>query len=139
MVLIFSTCRKAEENNFKDGEWRISTLRMNKDTADALRLFLPIYSAQGSKSKYDFDFADNKIVLSTYYFQDTIVFTKEGEWELREKNEMYLYVDNFINGTFSLTKLSADEYNFTSTEDSNYIEALDSVVRLSFKLRRTAN
>lgn len=112
---------------------------MNKDTADALRLFLPGYTGNGNCCDYELDFAENKTVIATYTFQDTLAYTKEGEWELVKKDEMHLYLDMFINATFKLTKLDDDNYTFASNSDSNYVEALDSIVKLTLKFKRNTN
>jgi hypothetical protein len=137
LILLLSTCRKTEEDNFLDGTWRINSLKMNRDSADSRTLFFPSYNVIGSQCVYNLDFADNDIVIASYYVNDTLVFTKEGEWQLETKTNMHLVLDDFINGRFNLEKTDADSYVLTSDEDSNYVEMLDSIIKLTIKINRS--
>lgn len=136
LILFVSTCRKAEEDNFLKGSWRITSLKMNKDSADPRTLFFPSYSVVSNQCEYNLDFASKEVVIGSYYINDTLLFTKEGEWQLESQKSMHLVLDNFINGTFSLEKTDADNYILTSDDDSNYVESLDSIIKLTIKLNR---
>ncbi len=136
LVIAFAACRKSEENNFLSGTWRVTELKINRDTADAFRLFLPNYSSVGTRSKYELEFYKDNYVLATYTSSDTLLYTRQGEWELKTTSSMHLYVDKFINADFEVNKIDKDNYNLVSNKDSNYVEKLDTLVKLSFKLRR---
>ncbi len=120
-----------------DGTWRINSLKMNRDSADPRTLFFPSYNVIGSQCVYNLDFAENDIVIASYYVNDTLVFTKEGEWQLETKTNMHLVLDDFINGRFNLEKTDADSYVLTSDDDSNYVEMLDSIIKLTIKINRS--
>ncbi|MBX7181125.1 MAG: hypothetical protein K1X82_03345 [Bacteroidia bacterium] len=136
LLLFLSTCRKTEENNFLKGTWQINSMKINKDTADPFILFFPNYNPAIGDYQYSLNFAENDVVIASYVINDTLYYTKEGEWQLNSTKEMHLVLDNFINGTFTLDKLDSENYNLTSDQDSNYIESLDTVVRLTIKLNR---
>jgi hypothetical protein len=110
---------------------------MNRDSADPRTLFFPSYNVIGSQCVYNLDFAENDIVIASYYVNDTLVFTKEGEWQLETKTNMHLVLDDFINGRFNLEKTDADSYVLTSDDDSNYVEMLDSIIKLTIKINRS--
>ena len=111
-------------------------MKINKDTADPFILFFPNYNPAIGDYQYSLNFAENDVVIASYVINDTLYYTKEGEWQLNSTKEMHLVLDNFINGTFTLDKLDSENYNLTSDQDSNYIESLDTVVRLTIKLNR---
>lgn len=138
-IVTFETCRKVEENNLKNGEWRIVDFRFNRDTGNALRLFLPGFTGTGSCCKYILNFSEENILTCTYFVNDTLAYTKFGEWELHKKDEIRLVFDDFVNGNFELNKLDNSTFNLISDDDSNYVQAIDSVKRTTIRIRRSAN
>ena len=52
-----------------------------------------------------------------YYTYDTLNYKVEGQWEIISPGEMYMKIDEYIDGTFEYAKESKGHYRLNATNN----------------------
>jgi hypothetical protein len=125
ILLIFTNCRKIQEQKILNGDWEFISAYVNHDiTVDILDMVLPYHSTNPSDCYYQILFEEDGIAYGRYYTYDTLNYKVEGVWELKKYNVFQVKLDRYVNGTFIVKNMGDGDIRLISDEDSNIVEAL---------------
>lgn len=133
MLLVATTiqsCKKIQEDLLINGTWvldgyYIDSTANSPSDVNLMGVLLPYYNQGGDCCKYVVDFQDNDSVYAYYITYDTFNYIKKGYWELLEYNKIYVNVDDYVDGVFSIKKESPRHFLLTS--EANHIRFFDNL------------
>lgn len=124
LLATVGSCKKITEDNLINGLWILN--EVNIDTASSNYLAtLPHYSGNGECCQYKMDFEKDGTMLTFYITHDTLHSVHGGTWYVTQYKQVYMQVDNFIDGTFDIEQTTINKRTLTS--DKNHIEAFDGI------------
>ena len=109
-----SSCVKIQENKILNGTWEVMKVELNHTDANAMEVFLHNYISNAQCCHYIVDFRDDNTCSGTYYSNDTIVYTVEGEWHMVEFNLVYVNLDKYVNAELDVNRHSKTYYTLNS-------------------------
>lgn len=113
-VTLFSSCKKIQENKIINGTWEVMKVELNHQDANVMEIFLNGYVSNAECCHYIVDFKENNICTGTYYQNDTIVYSKTGEWKILEFNLVYVNLDLYVNADLNVNRHSKQYYTLDS-------------------------
>lgn len=118
LLLLTVSCQKFRENHIIKDVWTLHSVYIfgDKET-NMMELVLPSYNNPKDCCKYVMDFQDDGDVFGYYYRFDTLDYMIKGEWELQDKDHLYVNLDNYVDGVFKLER--DDLHHYTLHSDSN--------------------
>jgi hypothetical protein len=130
LVIVFTTnsCKKTTESELMNGIWQVNTV--NVDTAGSNYLNVFPNFAGCSNCAYKLSFQDQDVVIAYYISNDSIKHLATGTWTVPDYTKVTIKVDNFIDGTFSITRPLLSHWVLTS--NFNHIAAFDNGVNPQF-------
>lgn len=128
LVFTTSSCKKTTENELMNGLWQLNTVNIDTASENYLDIF-PNFAGCGNCA-YKLSFEENDIVIAYYISNDSILHIATGSWTVPAYNKVYVKADNFIDGTFSITRPGIDHWILTSQR--NHIAVFDNGVNPLF-------
>ena len=133
-IAALSSCKKIQENKIINGKWQVIKVELNGDSANAMEVFLQGYKTNAVCCRYIVNFRDDNTCSATYYRNDSIIYSVEGEWELKKFNLVYVKLDRYVNALLDIDRHSRTYYTLHS--DENEVEALNQTVPSKLKIKR---
>ncbi|HWB61884.1 MAG TPA: hypothetical protein VG603_00130 [Chitinophagales bacterium] len=124
IIAAASSCKKITESQLINGLWRINYVYIDSSTTNYISTF-PGYSQGAGCCSYKMDFQDNGGCTAYYIVNDSVKYVAPGSWRLLTYSQVYMKVDNFIDGTFDITRPTGKHWILNS--DANHIKAYDNV------------
>ncbi len=121
-LALYTGCVKLQNKVIMKGEWELVNFQLENSPDNLMEGILQGYNQPPGCCKYMIDFQDGDKVVGTYYVNDTISYTVEGNWSLDDKSELYIKLDDYVDGLFTIDRQSRREYQLKS--DKNLIELL---------------
>jgi len=122
LLLCFNSCKKITEDYLINGLWQVTEVNINGSSVNYLDS-LPHYTTGNDCCAYKLDFERDNTVIAYYIAHDNFERIEAGNYKVTDYNEVFIKVDNFIDGTFEITQPSIKKRVLTS--DANHIEAYD--------------
>ena len=127
-VITSNSCKKTSENELVNGLWQLNTVNVDTSASNYLDVF-PNF-AGCSNCAYKLSFQEQNIVIGYYISNDSIIHIATGTWTVPEYTQVTIKVDNFIDGTFTITRPGIDHWILISNQ--NHIAAFDNGVNPQF-------
>ena len=124
LIAFNSSCKKITEDQIVTGLWKVKGVYIGPSQDNYLNQ-LPGYTNGGDCCTYKLDFERDGLAFSYYVVNNSIQNFSAGVWYLNAHNEIYIKVDNFIDGTFDIAKPTLKHWKLTT--DYNHIAAFDSL------------
>ena len=118
--ILCSGCFKITEIVMMKGEWQVLEVKVNGGALNQMEQLLPQFETNG---RYLIYMMDDGVMKGEYYIGDNLEFEVWGEWELLTNDDVFMRIDEYINGTF-LVKSNGDHL-YTMYSDSNDITFYD--------------
>lgn len=135
LVLIgLSACEKITRNKIRKDRWTVHKINAPGNDANLMAVFLPNFSVYPDESSYIIDFYEGGTAESYNYLGDSLIYSKPGAWNLKEKDVLYLDIDDQVNGTYTIHRDKTKTYTLKC--DSNYVESLGSSISLEIHVTR---
>lgn len=138
VATIFTGCVKLQNRVILKGNWELVNYKLDTINRNYMEVVLPSYDNPPGCCKYMIDFQDNDKCVGTYYVNDTVNYTVEGTWSLDEKNELFIDLDKYVNGTFHIDRQNRKDYVLETDQNTIEIDASLTIVfptRLDIKRR----
>lgn len=119
-----SSCKKITEDNLINGLWLLKEVNIDTSTVNYLTT-LPHYSTGGDCCQYKMDFEKDGTMVTFYLTHDTLNAVQGGTWYVTQYKQVYIQVDNFIDGIFDIEQTTIKKRTLTS--EQNHIEAFEVV------------
>lgn len=114
LITFFASCKKIQENKIINGTWEVMKVELNHTDPNAMEVFLPGYVSNSTCCHYIVDFKDDNTCSGTYYRNDSIVYTKTGEWHMVEFNLVYVKLDEYVDANLDVNRHSKTYYSLSS-------------------------
>jgi hypothetical protein len=111
-----SGCSKVTEMIILKGEFQVLEAKINGGSLNQLDQLFPQFETKG---RYLIYMMDDGVMKAEYYIGDDLDFVSWGEWELLKPNQIFMKIDDYINGTF-LMRINGNNH-YTMYCDSNDI------------------
>ena len=134
-MLTISSCESIQQGIILDGKWEVMKVELDHGDLNAMEVFLQGYKSYSQCCHYFVDFRDDGTCSGTYYRNDSLVYTVEGEWDLKEFNLVYVNLDKYVNADLDVNRHSQTYYTLDSEE--NNIIALAQVHPTKLEIKRT--
>jgi hypothetical protein len=128
MVFAISSCKKTTESELMNGLWQINTVNVDTSSSNYLNKF-PNF-AGCSNCAYKLSFQEQDVVIGYYIRNDSIIHISTGTWTVPDYTKVTIKVDNFIDGTFSISRPLLSHWILTT--NYNHIAAFDNGVNAQF-------
>ncbi len=129
VLLTCPSCKKTTENQLINGLWSLKDVYLDTMTTNYLNNFY-MFTYGHDCCFYKMDFNDNGELDGFYVTNDSINYVAVGHWSLLEYNRVYMDVDKFIDGNFTIKKNTLTQWELTS--DTNHIKLYDNGVNPQF-------
>jgi len=126
ILISFNSCKKVQEDKILSGTWEVVKVELGESDFNVMETFLRPYKSNHVCCKYIVDFRDDNTCSGTYYRDDSLIYTVEGEWELKEFNLVYVNLDKYVFADLDVNRHSKTYY--TLDTDSNTVKALNNEV-----------
>lgn len=123
IICTTNSCKKTTESEL-NGLWKVKTV--NADTASSNYLNQFPNFAGCSNCAYKLSFQESDVVIGYYISNDSILHISTGTWIVPTYGTVTIKVDNFIDGTFTITRPLLNHWILTSQK--NHIAAFDNGV-----------
>ena len=118
--ILCSGCFKITEIVMMKGEWQVLEVKVNGGDLNQMEQLLPQFETNG---RYLIYMMDDGVMKGEYYIGDNLEFEVWGEWELLTNDDVFMRIDEYINGTFLVQ--SNGDHLYTMYSDSNDIAFYD--------------
>ena len=119
VVLVFSSCKKIQNDNLINGVWTLNSVLLDSSLQNYLNYALPQFANGNNCCHYEIDFEKNDKAFG-YYLTNDSSYLVLGMWNLPEYNKIYIHLDNFIDGTFDIDKKTM--HHFVMSTDANRVK-----------------
>lgn len=126
ILISFNSCKKIQENKILNGTWEVVKVELDGSGVNVMEVFLDGYKSYSACCKYIVDFRDDNVCSGTYYRDDSVIYTVEGEWEMKEFNLVHVNLDKYVFADLDINRHSKTYY--TLNTDSNTVKALNNQV-----------
>jgi hypothetical protein len=130
----FSSCKKITADQLINGLWQVNTVNVDTATTNYLDTHLSHFSTGNNCCAYKLDFEKDNTVVAYYIVNDSFYRYDLGYWEATAYKEVFIQVDDFMDGTFKITQPSLKRRDLTS--DDNYISAIGDTVKTVVKMEK---
>ena len=134
VLTTLSACEKITRNKIRKDKWDVHKINAPGDDQNLMVAFLSNFAQFPDQSSYIIDFYEDGTAESYNYLGDSLIYSKPGSWKLKEKDVLYLDIDDQINGTYTIHRDKTKTYTLKC--DSNYIESLDNSTALEIHVTR---
>ena len=130
IILAFSvsSCKKTTQSELVNGLWEVTTVNLDTSSSNYLNKF-PNFNGCGNCA-YKLSFQESDVVFSYYISNDSIVHLATGTWSVPSYSKVTIKVDDFIDGTFSITRPLLT--HFILTTNTNHVAEFDNGVNPQF-------
>jgi len=115
--LTIISCKKIQERRILNGTWEVIKVELNNNDSNVMEIFLSGYKTNSECCHYIVDFRDDGSCSGTYQRNDTVIYTVEGIWELKEFNLVFVNLDKYVNADLDVNRHSRTYYSLTSEEN----------------------
>ena len=130
LLLVFApSCKKTTENQLIDGLWSLQQVYLDTMTTNYLNKFY-MFTHGHECCFYKMDFNQDGELDGFYVTNDSINYVSIGHWNLLDYNRVYMNVDSFIDGNFTIKKTTLSQWELTS--DTNHVKLFDNGVNPQF-------
>lgn len=119
-----SSCKKITEDQLINGLWQVNKVTIDTSTSNYLNT-LPYYSNGDDCCEYKLAFEKDNVVIAYYITYDSFARYDIGTWEATAYKEVYINVDDFIDGTFKVAQPVSNVKRRILTSEENHIKAFD--------------
>ncbi len=126
ILILFNSCKKIQENKILNGTWEVVKVELGQSDFNVMETFLRNYKSNHVCCKYIVDFREDNTCSGAYYYNDSLVYAVEGEWELKEFNLVYVKLDQYVFADLEVNRHSKMYYSLDT--DSNTVAALNNEV-----------
>lgn len=123
-ICSFSSCKKITEDNLINGLWLLKEVNIDTSTVNYLTN-LPHYSSGGDCCQYKMDFEKDGTMVTYYLTHDTLSAVQGGSWYVTQYKQVYIQVDNFIDGVFDIEQTTIKKRTLTS--EQNHLQIYDGI------------
>lgn len=134
LLVLAASCKKITENKIRKDKWTVHKITAPDGDDNLMAFFLPNFRDYPDESRYIIDFYEGGTAEARNYLGDSLIYTKPGTWDLKEKDLLYLDVDDHVDGEYEIHREKTKTYTLKC--DSNYNEALDSYLALHIRVTR---
>ena len=134
LMLVFTSCKKIQERKIINGTWKVVKVELDHGDANAMEVFLNGYRSNSECCSYIVDFRDDHSCSGTYYRDDSLIYTVEGEWKLKEFNLVYVKLDQYVNADLDVDRHSRTYY--TLETEKNTVAVLNQVLPAKLEIKR---
>ena len=129
LAVLFTTnsCKKTTEGQLVNGLWHLNTVLLDTSTSNYLNKY-PNFG--GTCCGYKLSFQEPNILFAYYISNDSIKTLSTGIFTVNSYTEVYMRVDSFIDGTFTISRPTLSHFELTC--DRNHIRAFDNGVNPGF-------
>jgi hypothetical protein len=114
LSLVFISCQKIQERKIINGKWEVIKVELNHTDDNVMEIFLQDYVSNSTCCHYMVDFRDDNTCSSTYYRNDSLIYTVEGEWKMVDFNLVYVNLDQYVNAELDVDRHSKTYYTLSS-------------------------
>ncbi|HLP50401.1 MAG TPA: hypothetical protein VK154_05920 [Chitinophagales bacterium] len=119
-----SSCKKITEDQLINGLWQVNKVTIDTSTSNYLNT-LPHYGNSDDCCAYKLAFEKDNVVIAYYITYDSFTRYDIGTWEATAYKEVYISVDDFIDGTFKVAQPVSNIKRRILTSEDNHIKALE--------------
>ena len=101
---MMSSCKKIKQNYIMNGEWDVLEVTLNGGSLNQMEQFLPGFTTGSDCCSYVMSFEDEGFCSTILTIDGDITAYSEGEWDMPNRNQLYFKVDEYVDGTFDLSK-----------------------------------
>lgn len=130
----YSACERITEKRIRLDKWTVHKITAPDGESNLMKIFLPNFEKYPDRSRYIIDFYDDGTATSFNYLDDSLIYSKPGEWELLDKDHLYMDIDDQIDGEYEIHREKIKTY--TLKTDSNYVESLGTNLALEIRVTR---
>ncbi|MEX0812500.1 MAG: hypothetical protein WD048_09820 [Chitinophagales bacterium] len=134
LLILASSCKKITENKIRKDKWTVHKINTPGNEGNLMHLLLPNFRDYPDESAYIIDFYEDGTAEARNYLRDSLIYAKEGYWDLKEKDLLYLDVDDHVEGEFEIHREKTKTYTLKS--DDNYSKALDTELAIEVRVTR---
>lgn len=134
VLITLSACEKITRKKIRKDRWTVHRITAPGEDENLMGIFLDNYAEYPDESSYIIDFFEDGTAESYNYLRDSLIYSKPGAWELKEKDVLYLDIDDQVNGVYSIHREKMKTYTLKC--DSNYVESIDAVLSLEIRVTR---
>lgn len=116
-ILFFTSCKKIQEKKIINGTWEVMKVELNHTDENAMEVFLSDYISNSTCCHYIVDFRDGDSCTSTYYRNDSLIYTVTGEWHMVKFNRVYVNLDVYVNAELEVNRHSKTYYTLSSEKN----------------------
>jgi len=127
------TCKKVKQRYVIKGDWELMSANVEGDT-NLLKLVLSKYSNCEGNCRYLICFEDKSRVMGYYYTYDTLDYSVEGEWEMVDRDKIFVRLDHYVDGYFEFEKTKRKHFLLYSPE--NYVKKFKTTLPVELHVRR---
>lgn len=110
-------CKKLHEDFVMKGEWEVLDVNLNNGSKNFMESLMPHYVDGNDCCHYYVYYFEDGVVSGEYYTYDTLNYATQGEWEIIKPGEIYMKVDEYIDGVFEYKKESKGFYRLTANNN----------------------
>ncbi len=132
----FFSCNKVTHTVILKSQHHLNSFEINGGSTNFMPGVLPNYVDSTGKviGDYVIYLLDNGLMRGEYYSNGDLVYYRTGIWDMPHKDSIYMNIDVFVDGTFYIELVDADEMVMSS--DKNNIKFFNigkvtSVLRIS--------
>jgi hypothetical protein len=126
-AVTLNSCKKTTESQLVNGLWQLNTVNIDTSTSNYLSKY-PNFG--GSCCGYKLSFQQSDVLFAYYISNDSVKNLYTGTWTVSSYNDVYMKVDSFIDGTFTIDRTTLSHWVLTSNH--NHIAAFDNGVNPQF-------
>ena len=124
LAVACNSCKKTTEDQLINGLWALESVYVDTSTANYMNKF-PEFANGNGCCFYKINFDEANIVLSYYLTHDSVRTVATGTWIVNSYSQVYIKLDNFMDGTFNIDRVAPKHWELTSK--ANHIAAFDSI------------
>ena len=138
LILLFTvsliSCKKIQEKKILNGTWEVVKVELDYGDANAMEIFLDGYKSNSECCQYIVDFRDDNTCSGTYYRDDSLIYSVEGEWALKKFNLVFVNLDKYVNADLDVDRHSKTYYTL-DTEENN-VSLINQVLPTKLEIKR---
>ena len=135
-LITWAGCKKIEEKVLLKGVFQLNSFYLEGSEDNFMRVALDGYDEPEGCCTYLIDFQDDGDAFGFYYRNDTLDYVVRGEWELKAYHELYINLDDYVNGTFDVDRQGKKKFQLTTNENTIILGGIPNVFSLEMNISR---
>jgi hypothetical protein len=127
LLIVFNSCKKTTESQLVNGLWQLNSVYIDTSTTNYLNKY-PNFG--GSCCGYKLSFQQSDVLFGYYISNDSVKQLYTGTWTVNSYTQVYMKVDSFIDGTFTISRPTLGHWELNSNK--NHVAAFDNGVNQQF-------